>query len=551
MNRRLFLTLPALLACGGGSPSPGSPPPPTGQPFDVTAFGARGDGVTDDTAAIQAALDAAGAAGGGMVLVPSGTFRVSPSARTRLVLRSGVHLTGQGLSSVLKVRDDAGDYGTLLGAATDATPLTDVRISNLWIDQNTEANRTGSVRTGQESAVQNALRVFAGSDVHVEGVRFDGAGVNTVRLNGVDLTRVSVRSCEFRFRPKDGVADYDNSAVYFDCTHHEAQGNTFSAAIGSGARACIETHRGPSLVTGNHSDGYWTGVNAVSASGSAPEVPSGNDLQVTGNTFSRCNWGIQLWSITGRVLSNVVVSDNVLSVAQVSHGQGSCAGISFVYRASGALEGRLRGIVVRGNTVTHEDEPADGRPMADAFLTAGLSLLPAGDVEDVVVMGNLISRAPVAGLRMANALTGARAVNVRVAQNLFVDFGQNVGVPPSYRAAFYLASRLEDVVIEGNTLRDTFPVRRGLYSVYFDASPGNAAVRSHYRDNHETTADGSAFLFHSDQDLKTAGAPALPTRGTWSRGDRVLNSLPAPGAPRGWVCVESGSPGVWVVDGVL
>lgn len=40
----------------------------------VTDFGAKGDGTTDDTAAFQKALDAAGAAKGGVVLVPRGNF---------------------------------------------------------------------------------------------------------------------------------------------------------------------------------------------------------------------------------------------------------------------------------------------------------------------------------------------------------------------------------------------------------------------------------------------------------------------------------------------
>lgn len=41
---------------------------------DVRAYGAKGDGVSYDTAAIQSAVDAAGAAGGGEVLLPAGTY---------------------------------------------------------------------------------------------------------------------------------------------------------------------------------------------------------------------------------------------------------------------------------------------------------------------------------------------------------------------------------------------------------------------------------------------------------------------------------------------
>src|SRR5438874_5008260 len=45
--------------------------------YNVRDFGAKGDGKTLDTAALQAAIDACTDAGGGTVLVPAGTFLIA------------------------------------------------------------------------------------------------------------------------------------------------------------------------------------------------------------------------------------------------------------------------------------------------------------------------------------------------------------------------------------------------------------------------------------------------------------------------------------------
>jgi len=47
------------------------------QPFSVKTYGAKGDGVTDDTAAIQATVNVCEAAGGGVVFFPVGVYIVS------------------------------------------------------------------------------------------------------------------------------------------------------------------------------------------------------------------------------------------------------------------------------------------------------------------------------------------------------------------------------------------------------------------------------------------------------------------------------------------
>ena len=55
--------------------------------FNVRELGAKGDGTTFDTEAIQKALDDCGTAGGGTVLLPKGTYLSKPlTMRTKTML---------------------------------------------------------------------------------------------------------------------------------------------------------------------------------------------------------------------------------------------------------------------------------------------------------------------------------------------------------------------------------------------------------------------------------------------------------------------------------
>ena len=83
--------------------------------FDITTFGAIGDGVTDNTRAIQAALDAA-AECRGVVQVPPGNYMTG-----RLRLGHGVSLEGQ---SAWSFRSFGASVFTLNTDATDVFSLT-------------------------------------------------------------------------------------------------------------------------------------------------------------------------------------------------------------------------------------------------------------------------------------------------------------------------------------------------------------------------------------------------------------------------------------------
>jgi len=116
--------------------------------FNVQNFGAKGDGVSDDTAAIQQAIDAAAAAGGGQVYVPPGTYIVTGGEEPSdgcLMLKSNVYMYGDGMGvSNIKVADgsDTKITGVIRSAYGEETH--DFGLSNLTIDGNRD-NTTGKI----------------------------------------------------------------------------------------------------------------------------------------------------------------------------------------------------------------------------------------------------------------------------------------------------------------------------------------------------------------------------------------------------------------------
>src|SRR5690606_24053156 len=87
----LVLAALVIMACGGKIRSHADAPrPDAGQRINVMAYGATGDGKTDDSKAIQLALDSARV--GDTVYLPKGTYLVHS-----LRLVSNVHIVADGV----------------------------------------------------------------------------------------------------------------------------------------------------------------------------------------------------------------------------------------------------------------------------------------------------------------------------------------------------------------------------------------------------------------------------------------------------------------------
>ena len=148
------------------------------QTVSVKDFGAVGDGTTNDTAAINAAIVYVGSNGGGAVYAPRGTYMVSSTTDAIKINYDNVRLYGDGIGSTI-FKNLASSTGTVIHAYKGTypgglTPLNNVIIENLTVDGN-QANITHNAT----DTYQNGINFDYPSDciVHqceVKNVVFQG-----------------------------------------------------------------------------------------------------------------------------------------------------------------------------------------------------------------------------------------------------------------------------------------------------------------------------------------------------------------------------------------
>jgi exo-poly-alpha-galacturonosidase len=197
MNKAGFSVLTALLAVTLAAQTGGKAP----RRFVITDFGAIADGSTVNTKAIQSAIDKSSASGGGVVVVPKGTFLSGA-----IFLRQGVNLLVE-KDGVLKGTTNIDDYPVIntrwegteepwTSSFVNAEGLTDLEISGEgtidgsgeeWLQNSGQgrgpagrgaAGASGSTRPPQQRrgrprliGIQNSKRVHvAGLNLHNQAV---------------------------------------------------------------------------------------------------------------------------------------------------------------------------------------------------------------------------------------------------------------------------------------------------------------------------------------------------------------------------------------------
>jgi uncharacterized repeat protein (TIGR02543 family) len=131
----------------------------TGPIFNVTNYGADPTGTTDSTLAIQSAINAAAAAGGGVVFLPAGEFRVSPQGNQCLrISSSNIVLRGAGTAQTFLLNTSRTMNGK---AVIQVSPSS----TSTGTPQNITANLPGPTR---RIPVENAGNFSRGNIVRIQ-----------------------------------------------------------------------------------------------------------------------------------------------------------------------------------------------------------------------------------------------------------------------------------------------------------------------------------------------------------------------------------------------
>lgn len=402
--------------------------------------GAKGDGVTDDTAAIRAAI-AAAAVKGGTVLLPPGTYMVSQNGVTGrcLDLPAKVRLVGYGASTVIMKTSATAALASSI--ATVYVSGADAAVENLVLDGNDHAGVYVSAREHQ-----SGIFTTTGADrLTVRGVECRFHGGDGIQLNAgrnILVDGVYIHDCDrqgLSITPSGGIQlGHRITASWFYNNYANAI-DIEPAAAHSGYGVVIQ---GCVVDVGGFSN-YGiaiTGVDDVTVTGcyvrGGTTINTADRVVMTGNyIIDHLGHGCVT---AGPPCDTADISGNVLVAAHSVDGIGAV-----IAKATGVAQ-PIRWVVANNVIDCTQSLGVNGNPGVQAW-----------SCRDITIIGNTIHGPGVAGTNGAGVQLRASVVALpmrlaKVQGNYIRNFGaKGVTVIGNGAAQIVMAD------ISGNTLDDS------------------------------------------------------------------------------------------------
>ena len=241
--------------------------------YSVLQFGATGDGVTDDTTAIQTAITRAANNGGGIIYFPRGTYAVTGLT----VSAANITLVGTGLRSTI-IKKSAST------ASTQAILITAdyCGVKNLTIQGVTSAayvvDENGITIRGTSSAVQ------------INGINIDTVEVYNVGRAGIDVfyaSNVLVNNCRTHNCGYIGIGFW--SSKYCDATWNEV--HTITPGTASNAYGIVYSYKQAGDTQASYGKAEHNYIHDISL-WEALDTHGWTHVQFANNTIYQCKRGI-------------------------------------------------------------------------------------------------------------------------------------------------------------------------------------------------------------------------------------------------------------------
>jgi hypothetical protein len=512
--------------------------------FNVQAYGALGNGISNDTAAIQAAQRAAEASGGGKVYFPAGTYLVSPTATggTIITLNSAnIHWVGDGIGvSVIRVANGSLPYTTIVGPLNGSLSfLSNFEAEHLTFDHNIANNPLIS----QASIAANAevtILIFAGTDIRLHDLQvINASSVNNFSVNGVAVANVTITHCTFLNLGDDpNHIFHDASVIYVasslgGCVIADNQFVSAGQNTG-GSVTAIETHTSRCSVHDNTILNFEVGMNITGVA--AVET---DDITVSGNTITGGLLGIVLYSVpdgahsTGFGLNGVTVTGNVIDLASVASWPTFGVSEGGIILATNTTELDVNALLIADNVIRYPLETLTNIAHNSTSLGIGWYSFQGKTIWNSAIRNNAVINFPLAGLRVSCGLQ-----HVEISGNLLVNCGSTLnaayGNTLAYRIPLFLgpgSASIIGVTIKDNTFADALAGSvRPAYFMYLAQSPTSSNVEILDNSFHSTgsamaqqiTLDSSAgtlspFLRGAISNFVTTNA------GKWALGSTIVD----------------------------